>query len=576
MTTLLWQTALLLLGAYFLGAFSGCLIRRTFFAPAPARPAERQPTPGAAAPPRRLEEPAPVAAAAGGLAAGGEFAEAPASAYLERPPESETDADGSSDQAIAYASPTQPAGDEPVPSTNETPVSPGSAEPRVERTPPSNEGEASPPERRVRSIGTSAAAAAALAAATARQQAAARTAAERAERDEQPPLPAAAGSSGQSSTWAPRVDVPAATPAQSTAEPQPSAPASDDLTRIRGIDPDLHQRLIELGVRRYAEIAEWRKDDVRRISQALGFRGRIEQENWIEQAQILMNGGETAYSRSRQTLAKPSPDEGEQRPITSAAASRPTAKGPPAAVASTPASGTGPRTPILGLGRDNLQRISRITPEIERLLNAQGVSRYDQIAHWTTADVARIDQLLGADGRISRENWIEQAQILARGGETAYSREFDRQRANINPPRPTQLAEAIRAAQAEKAGEPPRAPEREPSKNVDLNKLRSVRSQLFRTEEREAARSIGPGSQGAVRTDDLKRIRGIGVLIEKRLNSMGYRTYEQIANWTAADVERISRALDIPGRIEQENWIEQARILASGKQTEFARRLDRG
>jgi len=191
--------------------------------------------------------------------------------------------------------------------------------------------------------------------------------------------------------------------------------------------------------------------------------------------------------------------------------------------------------------------------------------------------VARFDQLLGGDGRISRENWIEQAQILARGGETAYSREFDRQRANIHPPRPTQLAEAIRAAQAEKAGGPPPAPapEREPSKSFDLNKLRSVRSELFRTDEREAEKSIGPGTQGAVRADDLKRIRGIGVLLEKRLNSMGYRTYEQIANWTAADVERISRELDIPGRIEQENWIEQARILASGKQTEFARRFDR-
>src|SRR5690606_39419855 len=147
-----------------------------------------------------------------------------------------------------------------------------------------------------------------------------------------------------------------------------------------------------------------------------------------------------------------------------------TAKAPPAAVASTAASGTGSRTPILGLGRDNLQRISRITPEIERLLNAQGVSRYDQIAHWTTADVARIDQLLGADGRISRENWIEQAQILARGGETAYSREFDRQRANINPPRPTQLADALRAARAEKAGGAPHGPDRRPSQNVEFNK----------------------------------------------------------------------------------------------------------
>ena len=564
MTTLLWQTALLLLGAYFLGAFAGCLIRRTFFASAPARPADIQPT---AVPPRRLED-VPAGAAAGPLSARGEAAAAPASAYLDRALRSEAGADARGQTRLVADERVSPAPGAPTPRP---------AEPPVERAPSSGVSEAPAPERRVRSIGTSAAAAAALAAATARQQAAAREAAARGERQEQSPLPAAASSSGQSSTSDPRVHIPAppAAPATSTAEPKAAAPETDDLTRIRGIDSELQQRLNELGVRRYAEIAAWKKDDVRRISQALGFRGRIQQENWIEQAQILMTGGETAYSRSRQKLAKPSPDEGEQRPIASAA--RTTTKAPPTAVASAAPSGTGSRMPILGLGRDNLQRISRITADIERLLNAQGVSRYDQIAHWTTADVARFDQLLGGDGRISRENWIEQAQILARGGETAYSREFDRQRANIHPPRPTQLAEAIRAAQAEKAGGPPPAPapEREPSKSFDLNKLRSVRSELFRTDEREAEKSIGPGTQGAVRADDLKRIRGIGVLLEKRLNSMGYRTYEQIANWTAADVERISRELDIPGRIEQENWIEQARILASGKQTEFARRFDR-
>ena len=49
-----------------------------------------------------------------------------------------------------------------------------------------------------------------------------------------------------------------------------------------------------------------------------------------------------------------------------------------------------------------------------------------------------------------------------------------------------------------------------------------------------------------------------------------------VANWTAADVDRVSKALDFGGRIERENWVEQARILASGGQTEFARRVDRG
>ena len=76
--------------------------------------------------------------------------------------------------------------------------------------------------------------------------------------------------------------------------------------------------------------------------------------------------------------------------------------------------------------------------------------------------------------------------------------------------------------------------------------------------------------------EDLKRIRGIGVLIEKKLNSLGIATYEQIANWTHDDIDRISDVLDFKGRIERENWIEQARILASGGQTEFSRRADRG
>lgn len=280
-----------------------------------------------------------------------------------------------------------------------------------------------------------------------------------------------------------------------------------------------------------------------------------------------------------QPLAKPSPDQGERRPISTSSPA--TAKGLPAAVASpAPATAAQPPRPVTGLGRDNLQRIGRLTPDIERLLNVQGVSRYDQIAHWSTSDVARFEQHLGGDGRISRENWIEQAHILARGGETAYSREIDRQAAVPPRPRPTQLAEAIRAAQAEEAArhddEPTEEPERTPPARVDLNALRSVRAEALPSDKPEDGATIGPGPQPAARPDDLKRIRGIGLLIEKRLNSMGYRTYEQVANWTAADVDRVSRALEIRGRIERENWVEQARILASGGRTDFARRLDRG
>lgn len=92
----------------------------------------------------------------------------------------------------------------------------------------------------------------------------------------------------------------------------------------------------------------------------------------------------------------------------------------------------------------------------------------------------------------------------------------------------------------------------------------------------QAAAASPPKVAPAGKTEDLKRIRGVGVLIEKRLNTLGVTTYSQVANWTSGDIDRISQTLDFKGRIERENWVEQARILSSGGQTEFSRRVDRG
>src|SRR6185503_17350047 len=106
------------------------------------------------------------------------------------------------------------------------------------------------------------------------------------------------------------------------AEPKP-APAQD-LKRIRLIDADLEAGLNKLGVRRYEQIAAWMQPDVRRIGDALGLGGRINQENWIEQAQVLAKGGETYYAmrraRGEAASAAPTPDEGERRSAAPAAA----------------------------------------------------------------------------------------------------------------------------------------------------------------------------------------------------------------------------------------------------------------
>ncbi len=63
--------------------------------------------------------------------------------------------------------------------------------------------------------------------------------------------------------------------------------------------------------------------------------------------------------------------------------------------------------------------------------------------------------------------------------------------------------------------------------------------------------------------DDLKRIRGVGPVLEKTLNALGIYRFSQIASFGASDIQRISDKLpQFPGRIERDRWIEQARDLS--------------
>jgi F-type H+-transporting ATPase subunit gamma len=70
---------------------------------------------------------------------------------------------------------------------------------------------------------------------------------------------------------------------------------------------------------------------------------------------------------------------------------------------------------------------------------------------------------------------------------------------------------------------------------------------------------------GTLEPDDLEDILGIGPVINGKLKEMGITTFAQVAAWTAADAARIGEQLDFPGRIERENWIEQARTMHANK-----------
>lgn len=62
--------------------------------------------------------------------------------------------------------------------------------------------------------------------------------------------------------------------------------------------------------------------------------------------------------------------------------------------------------------------------------------------------------------------------------------------------------------------------------------------------------------------DDLKRIKGVGPAIEKTLNELGIYRFNQIAEMSEYDIDRVARELrGFRSRIYREDWIGQARIL---------------
>ena len=70
---------------------------------------------------------------------------------------------------------------------------------------------------------------------------------------------------------------------------------------------------------------------------------------------------------------------------------------------------------------DDLKLISGVGPKLEQTLNGLGVHHFDQIAAWTSKEIAWVDDYLMFTGRIERDEWIKQARVLA-GGAICHNR----------------------------------------------------------------------------------------------------------------------------------------------------------
>lgn len=70
----------------------------------------------------------------------------------------------------------------------------------------------------------------------------------------------------------------------------PTGGAKDDLKKIKGVGPKIEGTLNDLGIFHFNQIADWNRQTVARVDEALSFKGRIDREKWVSQARTLASG----------------------------------------------------------------------------------------------------------------------------------------------------------------------------------------------------------------------------------------------------------------------------------------------
>ncbi len=122
-------------------------------------------------------------------------------------------------------------------------------------------------------------------------------------------------------------------------------------------------------------------------------------------------------------------------------------------------------------------------------------------------------------------------------------------------------AKAAKAAKP--AAKPAPAAKATPAENKDVDKSATATGSKPAT--LETARDGG--------ADDLKMIKGVGPKLEKLLHYMGFFHFDQVASWTAQEISWVDENLEgFKGRVSRDDWVAQAKLLASGQETDFSKR----
>jgi len=73
---------------------------------------------------------------------------------------------------------------------------------------------------------------------------------------------------------------------------------------------------------------------------------------------------------------------------------------------------------------DDLKLISGVGPVLEGKLNGVGITKWSQVAAMTPEQITALESSLNFKGRVARDNWLQQAEVLARGGVEEYRKVF--------------------------------------------------------------------------------------------------------------------------------------------------------
>jgi len=204
------------------------------------------------------------------------------------------------------------------------------------------------------------------------------------------------------------------------------------------------------------------------------------------------------------------------------------------------------------------QRVKDLNAELERQAAEAMAAQRDHSKQNDSAVLALKSQLEEQQQRVRNLNIeLEQQKALtAERGDDSELNELKSALKQCSEAR-AELEDQIRALQAKLAA---RTKTTEVPVPGELSKQEET---LRRVRERaEQIDFVRIGTATEAEKDDLKRIKGIGPFIERKLNSIGIYTFQQIANFNPNDEETVNEAIEFfSGRIRRDEWSRQAREL---------------